>query len=114
MTKIDYQKIPVSKKESEVINFLETGSNNFWDAYYMYKNRKKVIDRPSLTIKSWFNSILKNLKSKGLFCETPFVIWTNKVFLWNNPGIKGNKAEFICESIQEDVQDLRVEINKII
>ena len=109
-----YNKIQISKKELEVIKFLETGSNNFWDAYFNYKSRKKRLDRPTKTITSWFNSTIKSLHKKGLFKEVPFVLFTNNIYIWINPGINASKANFECLTLQENIQDMRIEVNKII
>lgn len=98
----------------EVIRFLETGSNNFWDAYYNYEGRKKRTYRPTKTITSWFNRIIKSLHKKGLFKEVPFVLFSNNIYIWINPGINASKANFECLTLQEDVQDLRYKMNKII
>ena len=62
-----YQGIELSKRESEVVLFLQTGSHNFWDAYYNYFVRKERKDYPTLIIANWFNSVLKELQNKKLY-----------------------------------------------
>lgn len=121
-----FDKIIVCKRELEVIRFLQTGSNSFWDAFYSYTHRKKKF-RDVLPVVSWFNSTIKSLHSKGIFLEIPFVISTSKGnsalmnwdgnwygFYWVNPGINASKANFECFTIQDAVMEERSLRNKII
>ena len=112
--RIKYNGIPISKKEAEVINFIEIGSNNFWDSYYVYSHRKKRIDRPTLTITTWFNKVVKSLHNKNLLNEIPFVLQIGGGFVWQNPGINASKANFECLTLQEDTMELKSEMNKIL
>jgi hypothetical protein len=111
-----YQSIEVSKKEYEVIQFIETGSNNFWDSYYNYNGRKKRLNRPTETIKSWFNRSISGLHKKGLLMEIPFVLGGNNglPYIWANPGLNASKANFECITIQDQFQESVSEYNKII
>lgn len=117
----DFGKVQVTKKEYEVIRFLQTGSNNFWDAYYNYEGRKKRIDRPMWTIVTWFNKVVKCLHTRKLFLEVPFIYhsinatWAGKHgFVWINPGLNGVKSNLECFTIQETNQENKSIINKII
>lgn len=121
-----FDKIIVCKRELEVIRFIQTGSNNFWEAFYSYTHRKKKF-RDVLPIVSWFNSTLKSFHSKGVFLEVPFVISTSKKnsalmnwdgnwygFYWINPGVSGSKANFECFTLHDAQMEQRKELNKII
>lgn len=113
-----YHNIDLSKKESELVLFLQTGSNDFWNAYYNYEIRKKRIDRPTLSISSWFNSILKGLHQKKLFTFIPFVLiirgkHTYK-FIWANPGINASKANFQALTLHDAYIEHRTELQKIL
>lgn len=68
-----YGTVKLCKKESELVLFLQTGSNQFWEAYYSYVHRKQSF-RNVLPIVTWFNSILKSLHEKKLFLEIPYII----------------------------------------
>lgn len=116
----EYQKIEVCKREMEVIRFLQTGSNNFWEAYYIYTQRKQNF-RNVLPIVTWFNSTIKSLHSKGLFPEIPFILDTKANwdgswygYFWMNPGINASKANFECFTLHDAAMEQRAEINKII
>ena len=116
-----FDKIIVSKREMEVINFLQTGSNDFWKSYYIYMHRKQNV-RNVLTIVTWFNSIIKSLHSKEVFLEIPFVIYAPKAkwsgsyygYYWANPGINASKANFECFTVQDAVMEERSLRNKVI
>lgn len=111
-----YQGIEISKKEYELIRFIETGSNNFWDAYYNYSHRKKRLNRPTETIKSWFNRAIRALHDRGLLLEIPFVLGGSGGigYIWANPGINASKANFECITIQDQFQESKSEFNTII
>lgn len=108
--------VEISKKEYEIIQFIQTGSNNFWDAYYVYKDRKLRIARPTETIKSWFNRAIRALHDKDLLGEIPFVLGgqCGLPYIWANPGINASKANFECITIQDQFQENRSLLNKII
>lgn len=115
-----FDKIIVCKRELEVIRFIQTGSNNFWESYYQYTHRKKNF-RNVLPIVTWFNSTLKSLHSKGIFEEVSFIIKTdsNWVGSWNgyywlNPGINASKANFECLTLHDAQMEQRTELNKIL
>lgn len=117
-----FDKIIVCKRELEVITFLQTGSNNFWEAYYSYNHRKQKI-RDALTIVTWFNSTLKSLHAKQVFLEVPFIIKTThaKNFLggwngyyWLNPGINATKANYECFTLHDAQMEMKAEQRKII
>lgn len=115
-----YQGIELSKRESEVVLFLQTGSHNFWDAYSNYNSRKKRIDRPTLTVTSWFNYTIKGLHAKKLFEHIPFVYLFREhktgpfKYIWMNPGINASKANFQALTLHDAVMESKSEINKII
>lgn len=114
-TRLVYQGVEVFSREVDVIEFLHTGSHNFWDAYSYYHDRKKRMDRPTLTIATWFNHAIKTLHEKGLMQHIPFVLHAGKdQFIWRNPGVKGSKANFVALTLQEDKMELANEINKIL
>jgi len=104
----------VSKKQYEVIQFIQTGSNHFWDAYYVFEQRKKRDYRPSLTIMSWFNKTIRGLHDIGLCKEIPFAYVCEGGFLWANPGINASKANFECITIQDQFQESQMEFNRIL
>ncbi len=76
-----YHGVQLSKKESELIQFLQTGSNDWWNAYYIYECRKqpkgfrygKYSNSPRLVEKSWFNRALMRLHQKNIALNIPFV-----------------------------------------
>lgn len=116
-----YQNVEISKKESEVIKFLQTGSNNFVEAYFNYTGRKQRITRPTWTIATWFNKTIKSLHEKQLFLEIPFIYhstaakWADTCgFVWSNPGINASKANFECFTLHDAKMELKKELNKII
>jgi len=110
-----HNSIEISKREYEVIQFLQTGSNFFWDAYYLYASRKKKIDRDLRVISSWFNKTLEGLHKKGIFKEVPFAHrMPNGKYMWINPGLNTSKANFECITLQETNQETRYFINKVI
>lgn len=112
-----YQSIEISKKESEIIDFIQTGSNNFWDSYYNYESRKKRLNRPTLTISTWFNKGIKSLHAKRLFKEIPFVLIFKQgsiKFIWMNPGINASRANYQAITLHDAVMDQKREISKII
>lgn len=115
-----FQEVEISKRESEVIKFLQTGSNEFYKAFYLYTGRKQNF-RNVLPIVTWFNSTIKSLHSKGLFLEIPFVYHTTKNwagswygYMWANPGINASKANFECFTLHDAVMEHKSEMNKII
>jgi hypothetical protein len=114
-----YQGQELSKKESEVVLFLQTGSNNFWDAYYNYETRKKRMDRPTLTIVSWFNSTIKGLHTKKLFTFIPFVLkfknnGSSYQFVWMNPGVNASKANYQALTLHDAYMEHKIESKKIL
>ena len=116
-----YLGVEVSKKEKEVILFLQTGSNNFVEAYFNYLHRKQRMTRPTWTIATWFNKVIKSLHNKNLFTEVPFIYhstaakWAdNNGFVWMNPGVKGSKSNFQALTLHDAEQEFIAEKNKII
>jgi hypothetical protein len=106
-----FQGVEVCKRDMEVIRFLQTGSNNYWDSYYSYTGRKKKIDRPTLTIATWFNHTIRGLHKKGMFLNIPFVYRQIK---WMNPGVNASRANFQAITLQDAVLEQRKELRKII
>ena len=117
----EFDKIQVCKRELEVIRFLQTGSNNFWEAYYSYTHRRQNI-KNALTTVTWFNKTIKSLHNKGLFLEVPFVYHSPKAnftgswygYFWLNPGLNGVKANYECFTLQDAHMEHRQELNKVI
>lgn len=96
-----YQEVQLSKKESELVQWLMKGEHAWYEAFYQYENRKKPkFATPKTTLKerSWFNKTLKSLHQKGLCKNVPFAI--NGVS-WRNPGITSNKANFAAITLQQ-------------
>lgn len=114
---MQYHGIELTKREAEVVLFLQTGSNEFWYAYYSYEHRKKVIGRPTLTIATWFNCTIKSLHEKGLFLHIPFVYKINKYsskFIWANPGINASKSNFQAITLHDAYMEMELGKQKII
>lgn len=110
-----YQNVQLSKKETEVVAFLETGSNNFWEAYYNYEGRRKRFDRPTLTTATWFNKVIASLHKHDIFKEIPFVLsYQKSMFIWQNPGINASKANFECLTLHDAFMEEKSERNKIL
>lgn len=97
-----YQGVQLSKKESELVQWLQKGDHSWHDAFYMYANRRKVKAFKNNRIKerTWFNRTLANLHTKGLCKNIPFVIYGG--LPWRNPGITSNKASFVALTLQQD------------
>lgn len=91
-----YQGVQLSKKESELIIFLQTGSNDWIGAFYIYKHRKggNKYNPDTRKQSSWFNSTLKKLQKKNLCLNIPFV-WGG--IQWMNPGTEASKANLVIE-----------------
>jgi len=110
-----YQGIEICKREGEVISFLQTGSNNFWNAYYNYHSRKLRGNRPTLTICSWFNYTIKTLHQKKLFLNVHFVLkFGSYNFSWINPGVNASRANFQALTLHDTQMKMKAEIKKII
>jgi len=110
-----YQGIELSKNQCDFVDFIQTGSNDFWEAYYIWKLRKKRVGKPTIQIASWFNRILAQIHKKGLLKEIPFVLHSaNDVFIWANPGINASKANFECLTLHDAQMEMKLEMNKII
>ncbi len=98
-----YQGVQLSKKESELVEWLQRGEHDWYDAFYVYPQRrkpkgKKAIRVGNLKERSWFNSTLATLQLKGLCRNIPFVYTGLK---WKNPGIEASKANLVAMAIQE-------------
>ena len=101
-----YHGVQLSKKESELIQFLQTGSNNYRKAFYIYKHRKVNIETDQRKITSWFNRTLKKLKEKNIALNIPF-IW--KGIKWSNPGIEASKANLVIEQKINHIRELNAQ-----
>lgn len=97
-----YQGVQLSKKESELVQWLQRGEHTWWDAFYMYPQRRKPtrLDRNvgGLKERSWFNRTLTTLQKKGLCTNIPH-IYTG--LPWRNPGINASKANLVAMSVQD-------------
>ena len=110
-----YQGVQLSKNQTDLVDFIETGSNNFWDCYYRWKFRNKRVGKPTLQIASWFNRRLKQIHAKGILKEIPYVYSDGQnIFIWNNPGINASKANFECVTLHDAEMELKSEVNKIL
>ena len=98
-----YHGVQLSKKESELIQFLQTGSNDYRNAFYIYKHRKVNIETDQRKITSWFNRTLKRLHEKSIALNIPFV-W--KGIKWSNPGIEASKANLVIEQKADHLREL--------
>jgi hypothetical protein len=95
-----YQGVQLSKKESELVQWLQKGEHSWVDAFYMYSGRKKPkrVVASRLKERVWFNSTLEKLHNKGLCKNIPFIV---DGFAWRNPGITSNKSNFTALTLQE-------------
>lgn len=95
-----YQGVQLSKKESELVAWLQKGEHDWYQAFYMYANRRKSSkpEQNGIKERTWFNRTLDRLHKKGLCKTIPFIQWGIK---WRNPGITANKANFVALTIQE-------------
>ncbi|MHA1420319.1 MAG: hypothetical protein ACTSPO_15500 [Candidatus Heimdallarchaeaceae archaeon] len=110
-----YQGVDLPKNQAYIIDFLQKGSNNWWEAYYMNPQRKPRKDRPIWTIASWFNRHLSRIHKKGLLKEVPFVYGDGRGnFIWSNPGINASRANFQALTLHNANMELKSEQNKII
>jgi uncharacterized linocin/CFP29 family protein len=98
-----YNGVQLSKKESELIQFLQTGSNDFLEAYYIYKHRKRKTEHDQRKITSWFNRTLSRLHKKGIAKNIPF-IWRG--IKWMNPGVEASKANLVIEQKIEHIKEI--------
>ena len=98
-----YQGVQLSKKESELVQFLQTGSNNFRKAFYIYKHRKVNVESDGRKITSWFNQTLAKLHKKDLCLNIPF-IWNG--IKWSNPGIEASKANLVIEQKIDHIREI--------
>ena len=97
-----YHGVQLSKKESELIEFLLTGSNDYQKAFYIYKHRSRKIETDRRKIQSWFNSTLKKLQQKSIALNIPFVLSG----MWVNPGIEASKANLVMEQRVDEMREL--------
>lgn len=102
----NYKGVQLSKKESELITFLQTGSNFWMEAFFIYKQRRYNLNRDVKSIRSWFNSTLSKLKRKGLMSHIPFVI---EGIGWMNPGVEASKANLVIEQKHQHTHELKVQ-----
>ena len=99
-----YSGVQLSKKESELIEFLQTGSNDYKKAFYVFVNRVKKVENDHRKIQSWFNCTLKKLQNKGIALNIPFVL----ADMWVNPGIEASKANLVIEQKVDHIRELNV------
>lgn len=111
----NYQGVSLPKNQADFVDFIETGSNSFWEVYYFYKFRKKRIGKPTIQIASWFNRQLKRIHKRGILKEIPFVYSDGLGnFIWANPGVNASKANFECLTLHDATMEMRSEQNKIL
>lgn len=108
-----YNGVEVSKRDFELIQFIQTGSNNFQEAYWISQHRKPRFGDMRFYA-SWFNRTLKNLHKKGILKEIPFVYQVSNGFIWANPGINASKANFECITLHDAEMEMKAERNKIL
>lgn len=109
-----YNGVEISKREYELIQFIQKGGNNFTEAYYIYKNRKPRKSYDVQFFASWFNRTLKRIQKKGLLKEIPFVYKIAGGYVWGNPGINASKANFECHTLHDAQMEMKSEQNKIL
>ena len=97
-----YQGVQLSKKESELIQFLQTGSNFYTKAFYVFEKRVRNIEKDHRKSQSWFNCTLKKLHKKGIALNIPFVLRG----MWVNPGIEASKANLVIEQKVDHIREL--------
>jgi len=99
-----YQGIKLCKRESELIEFLQTGSNDYTKAFFIYKHRRQYSMMGQVKkITSWFNRTLKGLQDKSIALNIPFV-WEG--IKWSNPGIESSKANLVVEEKQDQLREI--------
>lgn len=97
-----YHEVQLSKKESELIEFLQTGSNDYTKAFYVFENRVRRFEKYHRKIQSWFNCTLKKLHTKRIALNIPFVFGG----MWVNPGIEASKADLVIEQKVDHIREL--------
>jgi hypothetical protein len=106
-----YQSVQLSKKESELVQWLQKGEHDWFQAFYVYADRRKSSKPDTRKERSWFNRTLSSLYAKYLCKNIPFIIDGIK---WRNPGITTNKANFVALTLQETNVELASQINRAI
>lgn len=109
-----YNGIEISKRDYELIQFIQKGTNNFPDAYYIYKHRKPRKNPDIQFFASWFNRSLKRIQKKDLLLEIPYVYKIAGGYVWSNPGINASKANFECFTLHDAQMEMKSEMNKMI
>lgn len=97
-----YQGVQLSIKESELVEFLQTGSNDYKKAFYVFKNRVRKVENDHRKMQSWFNCTLMKLHKKGIALNIPFVL----ADMWVNPGIEASKANLVIEQKIDHIREL--------
>lgn len=97
-----YNGVQLSKKESELIEFLQTGSNEYRKAFYVFENRVIKVENDHRKMQSWFNRTLCKLHTKGIALNIPFVFSG----MWVNPGIEASKANLVIEQKVDHIREL--------
>lgn len=108
-----YQGIDVPKNQAAIIDFIQSGSNEFQKAYALSGKKNKGI-KLVLFYASWFNRQLKRLHKRNLFMDIPYVYHVKDGFIWMNPGVNGSKANFQALTLQDANMELKAEQAKII
>lgn len=109
-----YNGVNISKRDYELIQFIQTGSNELPRAYWISEHRKPRFGDLRFYA-SWFNRSLKRIQNKGLLKEIPFAYRANgDCWVWANPGINASKANFECVTLHDAQMELKSEMNKII
>ena len=98
-----YQGVSLSKKESELVTFLQTGSNDFKKAFYIYEHRKMNVEIDQRKMTSWFNKTLSGLHKKHIALNIPYV-WHG--IKWSNPGIEASKVNLGIEQKLDHLREL--------
>lgn len=109
-----YTGIEIPKNQAALIKFLQSGSNDFQNAYSLSGKKVRSV-KPLKFYASWFNRQLKRLQKRNVFLDIPFVYMISTGgFIWQNPGVRGSKANFQALTLQDAHMELKSEINKII
>lgn len=109
-----YQGIEISQRQGKLINFIQKGNNQFWTAFTQVKKRNVKVKSVEFCA-SWFNRTLKQLQKKNLFMEIPYVyLMPDGNCIWENPGVKGSKANYQALTLHDAQMELKSKINKIL
>ena len=97
--------VEISKRQNAFIRFIQKGTNDFVQAFS--ETERKPTSRDIRFYASWFNRTLKQLQGKSLLFDIPYVYRMGNGWVWSNPGIRGNKANFECLTLHDAQMELK-------